>query len=332
MPPFFFGYAMSFSGQPFYEQILYQFYNVMFTCFPIMVYALLDRSKFDLTDREQAYAAYIPGRHRSHFNYRVFVVWMFTGMMQAGLITQIAFLILGDGYVAAGMTSGDLWSLGAVVYFWVILCANITMYPRMNKVFTFSIVASVTSVLLHPACVFATDRLLGSPFLRGVFSFMYGCGFWRLAVATLLAVIAHMCIGEPLLQLAAFTNFSGTKDCYGYAPIFQSDSLLSEVKTVTDLPPDASRQSLAKAVSSYTGSACSNDCNYQRNRDRTFGRRNSLNAFDDGKSDQERIDSGNSLSQPPTNSGNSLSSSLSAPREWIHASARRSVDNLGEVA
>merc|ERR1712226_402180 len=42
LPPFLCGQMASFSGQPFYEQLMYQMYNSVFTALPIMVYALLD--------------------------------------------------------------------------------------------------------------------------------------------------------------------------------------------------------------------------------------------------------------------------------------------------
>lgn len=42
MPLFFFGFVSTFSGQTLYDKWLYQCYNITFTAFPIMFYALLD--------------------------------------------------------------------------------------------------------------------------------------------------------------------------------------------------------------------------------------------------------------------------------------------------
>lgn len=42
MPQFWFGFWNVFSGQTIYEDMLYQMYNLIFTAFPIGIYAVLD--------------------------------------------------------------------------------------------------------------------------------------------------------------------------------------------------------------------------------------------------------------------------------------------------
>jgi hypothetical protein len=39
---FYFGFQSAFSGQPLYEQFIYQLYNITMTSLPIMWYALYD--------------------------------------------------------------------------------------------------------------------------------------------------------------------------------------------------------------------------------------------------------------------------------------------------
>jgi phospholipid-transporting ATPase len=42
IPQFFFGIISAFGGQPLYESWLYQLYNILFTAFPVMWFALFD--------------------------------------------------------------------------------------------------------------------------------------------------------------------------------------------------------------------------------------------------------------------------------------------------
>lgn len=42
MPLFIFGFKNAFSGQSFYEQWIYQMFNIIFTCFPVIWYAIFD--------------------------------------------------------------------------------------------------------------------------------------------------------------------------------------------------------------------------------------------------------------------------------------------------
>ena len=39
---FFFGFYSAFSGQPLYEKVIYQLYNITFTSFPVMWLAVFD--------------------------------------------------------------------------------------------------------------------------------------------------------------------------------------------------------------------------------------------------------------------------------------------------
>ena len=84
MPQFWFGFASAFSGQTLYEPILYQFYNVAFTAFPIIIFAILDQEwtrKEFMTDP----SLYIIGLTNEYFTYglvtRTIVKGMFNGLL-----------------------------------------------------------------------------------------------------------------------------------------------------------------------------------------------------------------------------------------------------------
>merc|ERR1719313_892052 len=120
---------MNYSGQPFYPQVFYQLYNAPFTGIPIVCYALLDRAlpidKMKLLESNPSF--FQPCRKKELFNLKVFFIWMITGVAQAITVTAIGWCALGDGTVATGRTSADLWTTGNQVFALVVLGANITV-------------------------------------------------------------------------------------------------------------------------------------------------------------------------------------------------------------
>ena len=41
-PQFWYGFYSAFSGQVFYEKWIYQIFNIIFTAYPVMIFALFD--------------------------------------------------------------------------------------------------------------------------------------------------------------------------------------------------------------------------------------------------------------------------------------------------
>jgi len=225
LPPFLYGLSTVFSGQPFYEQMLYQLYNVVFTSAPIVVFALFDREEEDLHRLQTNPLSYIPGRRKTYFNGRVFLLWMSASTLQAVVLTYVAFAALGGGFDASAggaSPSSDLWSTGAVVFLLVILGANMTLASRMNDAYPFSIAALIASVSMHPLALFAMDVVIGSSFLRGAFTVVYGSGGLRCLLAVNLALALHVFVGEPLLQRTETRQFGkATRDSQesSYLPV-----------------------------------------------------------------------------------------------------------------
>lgn len=58
-PMFFFGFQSVFSGTPIYDAILYQLFNLIFTCVPVMWFGVFDfeREKADFLKKSKYYKA-----------------------------------------------------------------------------------------------------------------------------------------------------------------------------------------------------------------------------------------------------------------------------------
>jgi phospholipid-transporting ATPase len=73
-----FGFNSAFSGQTFFDQTLYQAYNIVFTGAPIIWYATFDFEK-DKKDLMNDASYYKIGLEDAHFNIPVFVKWLVYG-------------------------------------------------------------------------------------------------------------------------------------------------------------------------------------------------------------------------------------------------------------
>jgi len=206
LPPFLYGPCMAFSGQPFYEQVLYQFYNVFFTFFPCMCYAILDRPVQNLAELQWNPWSYVPGREKQYFNWHVFGGWMFAAIVQGALLSFMAFHLFSDGSPSQeGATSDSLWLTGTAIFFWVVLGVNLTLVRRLSTVLPITAFAFLFSVGSFVVLVF----LLGSgasPQLRGVFPKLFGHLSFRFMLCTGLTMVTFVLIGEPFLSMTAQDN------------------------------------------------------------------------------------------------------------------------------
>jgi len=202
LPPFLCGPYMAWSGQPFYEQILYQLYNVAFTFWPCVLFAILDRPVDDLRELEEDVRWYAPGLQKKFFNIKVFCLWIGAAILQGAFLPVAGFLALGGGQKPLDWPAMDsLWLTGTGVYFWVVLGVNVTLLSRLVRAIPVTVAVSLFSVLCFPASVLALD-LSGSPHLRGVFAPLFGNTSVYYFVTTCFVVVVFMALGEPLISLA----------------------------------------------------------------------------------------------------------------------------------
>jgi phospholipid-transporting ATPase len=204
LPPAFICPFMAFSGQPFYEQVLYQFYNVAFTFWPCVFFALFDRPVQNLKELEQDVEWYTPALQKQFFGLVVFIRWIVAAILQGAFIPWVAFLAFG----ASGKPNNDapsaadsLWLSGTATFFWVVLGVNLTLLLRLTSVIAINVGMIVFSVLCFPAAVFVLG-MLGNPYLRGIFDMLFGGHSLRFLLATLLVVVCFLGLGEPFIARA----------------------------------------------------------------------------------------------------------------------------------
>jgi len=97
LPQFWFGFSSAFGGQPLYESWLYQLYNILFTAFPIMWYALFDEQylKEELLKEPKHFKI---GLKNLNFGKYRFWRWIFYGTCQTLMLQVIGFASLEGPY------------------------------------------------------------------------------------------------------------------------------------------------------------------------------------------------------------------------------------------
>lgn len=80
MPQYWYGFYSGFSGQVFYEQWMYQIFNIIFTCMPAVIYALTDQehSRETLMSEPKYYKI---GTNNEKFTSKIFWMWQLYGIL-----------------------------------------------------------------------------------------------------------------------------------------------------------------------------------------------------------------------------------------------------------
>jgi len=143
---FFFGFWSAFSGQPLYEPMIYQLYNITMTSLPIMYYALFDfehekdfnPSKNDKT-MERFYFMKHPHLYRIGIEYQCFGIlhflrWVCYGLCHAMSVYMFCFhLVLLPGQALADGKDIGFWVVGHVVYGACVMTANLVIMFKFNN-------------------------------------------------------------------------------------------------------------------------------------------------------------------------------------------------------
>jgi len=160
LPQFWFAFFDGFSGVSFYDQYLFQLFNLFYTSMPIFVYSLMDKeySGTYLTRNPHLYKQGILG---SLFKKRVFWMWMFMGVWQSLLLT--IFMIYGLENINLFKSlpfESNLYITGIVIYGATIVTTNVkvilfsNMYTPIHMFFIWgSILFFVSNFAIESAFV-----------------------------------------------------------------------------------------------------------------------------------------------------------------------------------
>ncbi|EAS06174.1 phospholipid-translocating P-type ATPase, flippase family protein (macronuclear) [Tetrahymena thermophila SB210] len=145
-PLIFFGFNSGFSGSNLYDIYIYQMYNAMFTAFPIILFAVLDRnlSSKVLVKSPHLYKTGIEG---VFLNYKEFLLWFGQGLSHAAIIYYFVMYSLDsvlDLYHIA-----DLVQIGQVIFMLTIFVANFKVIIHQNTSFSVGYIIQFLSFLVY---------------------------------------------------------------------------------------------------------------------------------------------------------------------------------------
>merc|ERR1712154_283620 len=124
---FYFGFYNGFSGQILYNEWAYQLYNIVFTCVPILLFAVIDRDHTDkyLINHPQLYHISQSG---DYFNAKVFFTWIADSLLTSFLLLIIP-LHCYEYNTSPDHTgqSAGIWTVGIVILTAIVFTANIRL-------------------------------------------------------------------------------------------------------------------------------------------------------------------------------------------------------------
>jgi len=141
-----FGFYSGFSGQQFFNDSIYQLYNVMFTALPIISLAVLDKQlpRNSCEDNPMVFAS----QKGVVFNALVFASWIFRSFSHA--IILFFFALLGTSWNNVVHSDGqvsDLWFFSTTVFFATALLPTFLIFTLMLSVNIFHIIAFLCSIV-----------------------------------------------------------------------------------------------------------------------------------------------------------------------------------------
>jgi len=129
LPQFWLGFVNYFSGQYIYDPWIYQMFNIIFACFPIVWFGIYDKEvSYDILVNNSRY--YTQGIINKLFHNKRFWKWVIYGIIQAFFVYIYSFytcLSINDGYLH------DLGTQGSIAYSGVVLIVNIKILTTTNS-------------------------------------------------------------------------------------------------------------------------------------------------------------------------------------------------------
>ena len=155
-PLFWFGIFSVFSGTSFYDSILYQLFNIVFTSWPIMYFSLFDfqHPKEDFLANHQLYRI---GLKNQCFNKWIFWRWIIYAILQGALALFVCIYTINIVDDLHGISS-TLFVDGQLVYLGVVVLVNIKILTSTSNYTFYSIFFTTCSVLFFVVFFFIVSQ------------------------------------------------------------------------------------------------------------------------------------------------------------------------------
>ncbi|EGR33192.1 hypothetical protein IMG5_206852 [Ichthyophthirius multifiliis] len=189
MPQFWYGLTNYLSGQTLYDSILYQFYNIIFTSLPIIVYATCDQEYSErelLSNEKKNY--YQQGINNELFNSKIFWKSFISATIQGGIITMISLFAFEINFVNEEGRQQHFWATGIMVFGLNIIVSNIRVIIITNEYSFWFFICIIGSILSFFFALLVTNQIIYSDvyfsFYQVFSSFNFYAGYFLAICAT----------------------------------------------------------------------------------------------------------------------------------------------------
>jgi len=187
---FIFGFYSGFSGQQFFNDQVYQLYNVIFTAFPIISVAVLDKA-LPRNTLEDNPVAFREAKYKA-FNGLVFFSWLLRSLVHGIIIFLVPMTALNTGVTQAndGRVTG-LWFVSTTIFFATALLPTFFIFFLMQSINIFHVIAvfvSLFSLYVIPIILNSEGFSSLAPDLLGVVYLKYSSPLYWLTVIMALII------------------------------------------------------------------------------------------------------------------------------------------------
>ena len=127
-PFIYFGFKTFFSGLAFYDALLIQFFDMLFSVLPMFYFAIMDK-EYDTEIYLERPELYKAGLESKYFNNKIFWKNLLVGFIEGLMITLNCCYFYGvdnNGYI-----DDDIISLGVIAFSGVVICVNVKVLLRV---------------------------------------------------------------------------------------------------------------------------------------------------------------------------------------------------------
>ena len=168
LPQFFFCFYNAWSGQTFFDDFYITFYNLAFTCLPVIVRAIFDQDIYyrefrtritNFNDLKKYYHhLYYVGQKNLIFDKKVIFMWLFSSFVTGTIIYFVGFTAAHSWIINKHGEDIDLWFLSITVYTVIILVVDIKILFFTRYFTSYSILSIfVFSIGIYIVYFFVAD-------------------------------------------------------------------------------------------------------------------------------------------------------------------------------
>jgi magnesium-transporting ATPase (P-type) len=150
-PFIYFGFISFFSGESFYDAMLIQLFDMLYSDFPMFYFAIFDK-EYETEEYTKRPELYIQGICNKCFNNKIFWKNMILGYIE-GLIITLFCCFLYE-YNIEGYTDNDIISIGEIVFSGVVIAINVKVLLRVCVIDFIIVALDIAGVALFYFTIF----------------------------------------------------------------------------------------------------------------------------------------------------------------------------------